>query len=82
MQCRTFDDMTEVNIFDGVWACASLLNVHKSDLASVIGKLTDSLHVGGVLYASFMAGTGERIDEGGRHFTDITRASVTAALRS
>lgn len=80
VQCRTFGDMTEVNTFDGVWACASLLHVRKSDLAAVIGKLTDALRAGGVLYASFKAGTGERIDEGGRHFTDMTPASLHSLL--
>lgn len=46
----------------------------------MIEKLADALRAGGVLYASFKAGTGERIDDGGRHFTDMTSASLHSLL--
>lgn len=80
VQCRIFDDVTEVDTFDAVWACASLLHLPRSELSAAIGKLAHALRADGVLYASFKAGTGERIDTAGRHFTDMTSASLHSLL--
>jgi 2-polyprenyl-3-methyl-5-hydroxy-6-metoxy-1,4-benzoquinol methylase len=70
--CRRFEDLTEVGAYDGIWACASLLHVAQVDLPGVVSALTRALRLGGVLYASFKQGAGERTDDNGRHFTDMT----------
>ncbi len=67
---RTFDDVTEVEAYDGIWCCASLLHVPRSELPTVLGKLWRALRPRGVLYVSFKRGTGER-EAGGRRFTDL-----------
>lgn len=76
VRCYTFDDVGDIDAFDGVWACASLLHVDEDRLHGVIGKLMTSLHSGGVLYASFKKGDGTRTDEHGRRFTNMTLASL------
>lgn len=70
--CRRFDEITEVQSYDAIWACASLLHVVRADLPAVIARLVGALRTGGVLYASFKEGAGGRTDAGGRHFTDMT----------
>ena len=72
---RTFDDIDEVEVYDGIWACASLLHVQLADLPTTCAKLARSLKTGGVLYASFKCGEGERT-KGERKFTDINIESL------
>lgn len=78
VQCRWFEEITEKNTYDGIWACASLLHVPYASLPKVIARLEDALTDGGVLYASFKYG-GEEIlpqrkerESKGRYFTDLT----------
>jgi len=70
VQCRCFEEIEEKEVYDGIWACASLLHVPYELLPKVIAKLVDSLVDGGVLYASFKYGEEER-EAGGRYFTDL-----------
>ena len=57
-----FQDIDEVNMYDGVWACASLLHVEPDEFPGVLKKVTASLKDGGILYLSFKYGdfSGER----------------------
>ena len=65
----SFSDLQLEDQFDGVWACASLIHVLKSDMPQVLLKLSKALKQGGVLYASFKYETSEVI-RSGRHFSD------------
>ena len=65
--------------FDGVWACASLLHVPASATRDVLARLHRALVGGGVLYASYKRGDGERW-ESGRFFNDQSLASVERLL--
>lgn len=63
----SFDDR-----FAGIWACASLLHVAEADQAQAWTRLWAWVATGGVVYASYKLGEGERVDEWGRPFTDAT----------
>lgn len=76
VRCCRFDDITEVEAFDGIWACASLLHVRQSQLQTAVASLAGSLRKGGAFYASFKKGTGERVDANGRHFTDMSLEAI------
>ena len=67
--CRTFHDVDEHHVYDGIWACASLLHLPENKIPEVLNRLWLALKPGGVMYASFKVGDGER-ESGGRHFTD------------
>ncbi len=71
-----FQDLDWHQRFDGIWACASLLHVPMAELPDALQRLARSLRPGGVLYASFKYGQGER-DSGGRHFTDLDEATLS-----
>ncbi len=45
--------------FDGVWACASLLHVPRSEAGRALQETVRVLKPGGVLFTSMMAGEGE-----------------------
>ena len=70
VQCRRFEEIDEKEVYDGIWACASLLHVPYEILPKVIARLIAALVDGGVLYASFKYGEEER-EAGGRYFTDL-----------
>lgn len=64
--------------FDGIWACASLLHVAVADQAQAWARLWTWLAPGGVVYASYKLGEGERVDDLGRPFTDATEQRLSA----
>ena len=71
----TFQDFDFENVFDGIWACASLLHVPLNDLPEVLSKLRNALLACGVLYVSFKSGEGETF-RNGRQFTNFTKESL------
>ena len=80
VQCLRFQDITWQKQFDGIWACASLLHVPAAELPDVMERLCAALKPGGVLYASFKYGSGER-EHHGRRFTDLDEPGLAALLR-
>jgi SAM-dependent methyltransferase len=80
VQCLRLQDVAWRDAFDGVWACASLLHVPAAELAGVVRRLCDALRPGGVLYASFKYGGGER-EHHGRRFTDLDEPGLAELLR-
>ena len=62
--CKTFEELDDENVYDGIWACASLLHVSKERIAEVLHRLKRALKDGGVLYASFKYGDEEKIVNG------------------
>ena len=76
---RSFRDVDEVNAYEGIWCCASLLHIAAEEMPSVLAQLWAALAPGGVLYASFKNGTSTRI-HGGRRFTDADESQVKVWL--
>ena len=73
------EELDERGVYDGVWACASLLHVPVASTPEVLSRLARALAPGGVLYVSYKRGSGERV-EGGRFFHDETMASLGLRL--
>lgn len=65
--------------FDAIWACASLLHVHKEVMAETIYRLARALKHDGILYASWKYGDGEHYDDG-RFFSDYKQESMKSLL--
>ena len=80
VHCMRFQDIAWQDEFDGIWACASLLHVPAAELPDVIQRLCQALKLGGVLYASFKYGSGER-EHHGRRFTDLDESGLAELLR-
>lgn len=70
IQVRSFLDVKEQAMYDGIWACASLLHVPQADVPRALQCLWGALKPGGAFYLSFKLGTTERVQDG-RHFTDV-----------
>jgi SAM-dependent methyltransferase len=67
-----FNELDEVNKYDGIWACASILHLPKDELRTVLKKMIRAVKPGGYIYASFKYGEFEG-DRNGRYFTDFTK---------
>lgn len=79
--CSTFQEFDPDGMFDGIWACDSLLHLEPIEIFSVMRKLVASLNIGGSFYVSFKYGdsSGER---DGRYFTDMNENSFYNLIRS
>lgn len=77
--CMRFEDIAWHGVFDGVWACASLLHVPRNELPGVFSKLFQAVMPGGVIYCSFKYGSHERHHDG-RYFTDLTEEALGVIL--
>ncbi len=67
---KDFFDIDEEGVYDGIWACASMLHVDRERLPLLIHKLGKALKPGGILYMSFKYGDFDDFRDG-RHFTDL-----------
>ena len=76
-----FEDLSAVEQYDGIWACASILHLPRRELAVVLQKISDALKPNGVLYTSFKYGDFEGI-RGGRYFTDLTEESLADLMET
>lgn len=67
---KTFQTYQTTTIFDGIWACASLLHVPFVELSDIMQRLSERLKAEGVFYCSFKYGN-EEIERSGRRFTNL-----------
>ena len=75
-----FEEFHEINSYEGIWACASILHLPYKELAEVLSNIYEALVPGGIFYASFKYGVGEK-NRGDRHFTDMTEDSLGELLK-
>lgn len=75
----TFLDYTSNQLFDGIWACASLLHVPWIDLPRTLAHLGSLMIDDGILFASFKKGGGDSF-RNGRFFTDMDEDRLRKAL--
>lgn len=74
-----FQELSEKNKYDAIWACSSILHLTSSELVDVMTKMINALKDNGIIYTSFKYGTfsGER---NGRYFTDMTEETFAELL--
>jgi len=66
----SFQDLAFEDQFNGIWACSSLMHVPLDEMHDALFKLSRAIKVDGVMYASFIYGTGEH-NRHGRLFVDL-----------
>lgn len=75
----TWEKLDRKNIYDGVWASASLYHVSRPDMASTFKKIAESLKSKGILFCSFRDSEDD-FEEGGRFFTSFSKESFLRFL--
>ncbi len=74
VRCMLFQELDDVERYDGIWACSSILHLPKDELRPVLKKMTKALKPDGIIYTSFKYGDFEG-ERNGRYFTDFTEES-------
>lgn len=76
----TFEEMEFDNVFNGIWACASLLHVEEKEIDYIMAKVINALKPDGVLYMSFHYGESQEI-RNHRFFHDYTEDTAYAMVK-
>lgn len=76
---ESFEDLSDVDAYEGIWACSSLLHMEKASLPAVLGFARRALKAGGCAYVSFKYGDYEGM-RNSRYFTDLTEDSLACIL--
>ena len=77
-----FEALDDDNIFDGIWANASLTHVPAQDMAAVVTKVAKALKPGGYLFASFKEAESDWTDKLGRLFGAMTEDQLRDQLEA
>lgn len=72
----SFDELDFDEVFDGVWACASLLHVPEDEMPDVLKKIGQALKPGGILFISVKEGDFAGI-RNGRYFVDYSKNKLS-----
>lgn len=75
----TYEEMEFDEVFDGIWACASLVHLTEEEMVQVLGKIVQALQKDGILYFSVHRGDRDGIYNG-RYFRDYTRRELSALI--
>lgn len=75
-----FQDLQEVQKYDAIWACSSILHLSYPELVDVMKKIVVALKDKGLLYTSFKYGDYEGI-RNGRYFIDMTEDKLEKILQ-
>ena len=75
VQEMLFQELDDIDTYDGIWACSSILHLPKNELLLVIRKMCNALKDTGVIYTSFKYGDFEGV-RNGRYFTDFNEDSI------
>ena len=68
--CKKAQEINYLNMFDGIWACASLLHIPSYELVDVLNKCYNALKDNSIMYCSFKYGNFEGYRDG-RFFIDL-----------
>ena len=79
VKVKRFDQIDEVNHYDAIWSCASLLHVPEKSLLGILQLICEALKSGGIMYVSFKYGESQRT-VGGRLFTDMNESKFDVLI--
>ena len=74
-----FQELQEIEAYDGIWACSSVLHLCRDELKNVFNKMQQALVFDGIIYTSFKYGDFEG-ERNGRYFIDFTMESFKEFL--
>lgn len=79
-RCRAIiarvEDIHFDEVFDGAWACASLLHLPRKLLPVALARIRNALKGGGTLFLSMQEGVGEKTTSDGRFFARYLREEL------
>lgn len=79
VDCMRFDELSDINIYNGIWACSSILHIEKENLSNILTKMINALKVNGIIYTSFKIGKGYEVKEG-KYYNYLTKEEMELIL--
>src|SRR5690606_16347456 len=76
-----FDVKDARSKFDGVWACASLLHLRRTDIPRALSRIRQALRGAGVIFVSMQKGVGERVAPDARFYCLYQQDELLLAIR-
>ena len=80
VKCQLFQELDASEVYDGIWACSSLLHLSYGELDEVLYRIEKALKPQGILYMSFKYGVFEG-ERNGRYFLDFTEEKLEQLLK-
>ncbi|MDA8585583.1 class I SAM-dependent methyltransferase [Rhodobacteraceae bacterium] len=80
IEVKTFADLNDVAVYDGIYANFSLLHSPKSEMPSHLTRIATALRPQGQFHIGTKTGTGEKRDGIGRFYTYYADAELTDLL--
>ena len=80
VECMKFDELKAESVYDGIWACSSILHVERENLPNILNKMLTALKENGIIYTSFKIGDKEIIEDG-KYYNYITKEILETMLR-
>lgn len=81
VKCQLFQELDASEVYDGIWACSSLLHLSYGELDEVLYRIEKALKPQGILYMSFKYGVFEG-ERNGRYFLDFTEEKLEQLLKN
>jgi 2-polyprenyl-3-methyl-5-hydroxy-6-metoxy-1,4-benzoquinol methylase len=83
VQNLRFDQLSDVALYDAVWACCSLLHIPRRAMPDAFSRIAAALKPEGYVYASFMEGDEEEWrEQRGSFMANMTEESMQTVLSS
>ncbi|MCG7522105.1 class I SAM-dependent methyltransferase [Ruegeria sp. Ofav3-42] len=76
----TFEDVTEVATYDGIYASFSLLHAPREDFPRHLAAIHRAVKPEGIFFLGLKLGTGEHRDDLGRYYTYFSQTEIEEAL--
>lgn len=77
---KKIEDIDEIEVYDGIWACASLLHVSSKDIKDTFFKCYKALKNDGIMYVSFKYGDFEGI-RNERYYLDMNESKFKEIIK-
>ncbi|ABG30994.1 class I SAM-dependent methyltransferase [Roseobacter denitrificans] len=75
-----FEDVTQVDHYDGIWANFSLLHAPRDDMPKHLARIATALKPGGRFHIGVKTGTGSKRDTLGRRYTYYSESELVDLL--
>jgi len=82
VQVETFDELSDIDTYDGIWANFSLLHARKTAMPKHLKQAHKALKPGGQFSIGLKTGDGEHRDGIGRFYAYYTQAEIKALLHN
>lgn len=79
VECMKFSELSDESLYDGIWACSSIIHVEREKLPEILRKMLRALKEDGVIYTCFKIGNQEIIEDG-KYYNYMTKEMLENML--